>query len=251
MSIETLGRHAGDAVRAATADLDIDAALTLNLQQPRRQRRLGPALVAAAVLVLIVGWAISGDLRPSADSAPPLDRGPGPVLVGEKLGVPMTAAAPTGWEVLKNRAYVDMRPADGSPGMHMYMVVPRKVYAPPSDKLARFTDDPAVWVKTHPGLKTLGKGGLDGPGFAWIGQRVDLSLSPRAKSDWVHLMPLSGAAGSPPLSITADDAMYRWIVIYFKNSPPLVIAATSPTPKDPDLITAINELLASIQIQQQ
>ncbi len=250
MSIDTLGRQASEALFAATADLDAQTSLRRNLESSRGRRRLSPALVVvAAVVILVVGWAFSGDLQRSAVPAPPLDT-PLPVLVGKKLGGPITAVAPTGWEVINDRAYVEMRPADGSPGMQVFMVVPRRVYDPPSDELVPLKDDPVVWITTHPEVKTLDKFGVDGPGSAWTATAVDLSLSPKAKNDWVHLLPLSMAPGSPPLAITANNGMDRWIIIDFEKSRPLIIAATSPTRDDPDLATAINQLLASIQIQQ-
>ena len=251
MSIDTFARQASQELRDATCDLDVDDALRTTLDRSGGRRRiLPPLVVVAAIIVLILGWSLSGELRRSAVPAPPADA-PSPVLVGQKLGAPMTAMAPDGWEVLRNGSYVEMRPADGSPGVHIVMLVPRKVYDPPSYELAPLREDPAVWARTHPALTPSGAWGVDGPNFAWTGSKTDLSLSPKVKNDYVHLMPLSKAPGSPPLAITADDAMFRWIVIYFEDSDPLAIAAISPTPDDPRVIEAINELLASIQIQQQ
>jgi hypothetical protein len=251
MSIDTIARQACRGLTAATADLDVDDALRNTLDRTRRHRRLGPALViVTAVMVLIVGWSLSGELRRSAVPAPPAST-PSAAQVGGKLGAPLTAAAPAGWAVLKDGAYVEMRPSDGAPGVHIFMVVPRKVYDPPSYELAPLREDPAVWARTHPALTPSGEWGVDGPDFAWSGSTTDLSLSSKVKNDYVHLMPLSKAPGSPPLAITADDAMFRWYVIYFEDSDPLVIAAISPTPNDPNLTRSINDLLASIQIQQQ
>ena len=251
MSIDTLAHQASQGLKDATRDLDLDDALRTTLDRSGGRRRIVPALViATAILVLIVGWSLSGELRRSAVPVPPADA-PSPVLVGQKLGAPMTAVAPDGWEVLRNGSYVEMRPADGSPGVHLFMLVPRKVYDPPSYELAPLRDDPIIWMTTHPDLTTNGQFGVDGPGFAWMGTKVDVSLKPKADEGGLHLMPLSKAPGSPPLAMTADDAMFRWIVIYFEDSDPLAIAATSPTPDDPRVIEAINELLASIQIQQQ
>jgi hypothetical protein len=250
MSIDTLARRAGQAVMAGTDHLDVDEALGATMDRAGRRRRLMPVLVlAAAVVVLIVGWSLSGDLLRSAEPAPPADD-PSSTVVGERLGVPMTAAVPSGWDVLRDRGYVEMRPSDGSPGMHLFMLVPRTVYDPPSYDEAPITDDAVIWMTTHPDLTTDAQFGVDGPGFAWMGTKVDVALKSRVNADGLHLMPLSKAAGSPPLAITAGDAMFRWIVIYFTDSDPLAIAAISPTANDPDLISAVNELLASIQVQE-
>ncbi len=249
MSIDAVARQACQGLTAATADIDVDNALRSTLGRTRRHRRLGPALViVTAVLVLFVGWSLSGELRRSAVPAPPAST-PGTAQVGGNLGAPLTAMAPEGWEVLKDRAYVDLRPSDGSPGVRIVMLVPRQVYDPPSYELAPLREDPAVWVRTHPALTPSGEWGVDGPNFEWSGSKTDLSLSAKAENDFVHLMPLSRGAGSPPLAITKDDAFFRWIVIYFEDAAPLAIAATSPLPNDPNLTNAINELLASIQIQ--
>jgi hypothetical protein len=107
-------------------------------------------------------------------------------------------------------------------------------------------------MTTHPDLTTDAQFAVDGPGFAWMGTKVDVSLKPDAarSNDGIILMPLSKAPGSPPLTLTPDDAMFRWIVIYFTDSDPLAIAATSPTPNDPDVMSAVNDLLASIQVQE-
>jgi hypothetical protein len=249
MSIDTLARQAGQAVMAGTTDLDVDDALSATMDRASRNRRIKPVLlVAAAVVVLIVGWSLGGDLLRSAEPAPPADD-PAPVSVGQRLGTPMSAIAPEGWDVTSNRGYVEMRPADGAPGVRLFMLVPRTVYDPPSYDETPLKDDPIIWMTTHSDLTTDAQFAVDGPGFAWMGTKVDVSLKPNADDGELHLMPLSKASGSPPLAITADDAMFRWIVIYFTDSDPLAIAAISPTPDDPDLMSAINELLASIQVQ--
>lgn len=250
MSIDALARKASQGLRDATRDLDVDDALHTTMDRSGRRRRIVPALVVAtAILVLILGWSLGGERFRSAVPAPPVGS-PSPVLVGNKLGAPMTAVAPSGWDVVNDGAYVEMRASDGS-GARMVMVVPRTVYDPPSYDPARLTADPAVWARTHPALTPSGAWGVDGPNFAWTGSRTDLSLSSKSENDSVRLLPLSNAPGSPSLSITADDAMFRWIVIYFQDSDPLAIAAISPTANDPDLTAAVNELLHSIQIQQQ
>jgi len=250
MSLDTLARQAAEDLRSNVSTIDVDGALRTTLDQAGRRRRIVPVLViATAILVLIVGWSLSGELRRSAVPAPPADS-PSPTVVGEKLGAPMTAVAPEGWEVLRDRGYVEMRPADGSPGVHIVMLVPRRVYEPPSGTLTPLKDDPIIWMTTHPGLTTSGQFGVDGPTFAWTGTKVDVSLKPGAGTEGLHLMPLAKAPGAPPLAITPDDGTFRWTVIYFEDSDPLAIAATSPTPDDSDLTSAVNELLASIQIEQ-
>jgi len=250
MSIDTLARQAGQAVMAGTTDLDVDDALAATMDRASRHRRIKPVLVlAAAVVILIVGWSLGGDLLRSAEPAPPADD-PGPVSVGQGLGAPVSALAPAGWDVTSNRSYVEMRPSDGAPGVRLFMLVPRTVYDPPSYDETPIKDDPIIWMTTHPDLTTDAQFAVDGPGFAWTGTKVDVALEPSADDGELHLMPLSKAAGSPPLAISVDDATLRWIVIYFTDSDPLAIAATSPTPDDPDVMSAINELLASIQIQE-
>ncbi len=250
MSIDALARRATQSLLAATDDLDVDVALEGTLNR-RHRRGFGPVLVIiTAVVVLIVGWSLSGELRRSADPAPPVDA-PNRTLVGDKLGAPMTATAPPGWDVVNNRGYVEMRPTDGTPGVHIFMLVPHEVYDNSADGRAPLQDDPVIWMTNHPDLTSSGRFGVDGPDFAWAGSKVDVALRPKAEKDFVHLMPLSNAAGSAPLAITKDDAFFRWTVIYFTDSDPLAIAAVSPTPDDPELATALNELLASIQIQQQ
>ncbi|MEO8106984.1 MAG: hypothetical protein ABI720_06655 [Actinomycetes bacterium] len=248
MSIDTLARQASQRLLSATCDLDLDDALRQTTDRTRRRRGLGPTLViVTAIIVLIMGWSLSGELRRSADPAPPVDA-PHRTLVGEKLGAPMTAMAPPGWDVVSNRGYVEMRPADGSPGIRMLMLVPRRVYDPASQKLEPLKEDPVIWMTTHPEVTPSGRFGVDGPDFAWAGTKVDLSLSPKANGDGLHLLPLSRAAGSPPLAITANDAMFRWTVIYFENSDPLAITAISPTPDDPVVQQGVDDLLASIVI---
>ena len=169
MSIDTLAHQASQGLKDATRDLDLDDALRTTLDRSGGRRRIVPALViATAILVLIVGWSLSGELRRSAVPAPPADA-PSPVLVGQKLGAPMTAVAPDGWEVLRNGSYVEMHPADGSPGVHLFMLVPRKVYDPPSYELAPLGTTPYLDDRTHPDLTPNGQFGVDGPGFAWMG----------------------------------------------------------------------------------
>lgn len=250
MTLDTMARRASAELRAATADVDVDAALRTTLDRSRHRRRVKPLLIlATAIVALIVGWSLSGELRRSAEPAPPADA-PTPVSVGRQLGAPMSALTPTGWDAVTDRSYVEMRPSDGSVGMRIFMLVPRKVYEPPSETLTPLKDDPIIWMTTHPDLTTSGQFGVDGPAFAWAGTKVDVSLKPKAGAEALHLMPLAAAPGAPPLAISPDDGTFRWTVVYFEDADPLAIAAMSPTPDDSDLTSAVNELLDSIQIEQ-
>jgi hypothetical protein len=251
MSIDTLGRQASQELTARTADLDIDEALRGTLDQPRRQRRLGPALVvAAAVLVLLVGWSLSDHLLRTADSAPPADDSPSLESVGSQLGAPMSALAPSGWNVIHDGSYVEMTATDGSQA-RIVMVVPHTVYDPRSFQPTRLKDDPVVWMTLYPGLKSSARIGINATDYAWTGTQIDLSLSDKASTEPVPLVRLTGGSGAEQLSISADDEMFRWNVVYFEDSDPLAIAATSARADDPNLTRSIDELLASIQIQHQ
>lgn len=249
MSLDILARQASHDLVTATADLDVNDALRTTLDGAGRRRRIVPALaIVTAVIVLIVGWALSGELRRSAVPAPPVDA-PSPVLVGSQLGAPMSAVAPSGWDVINDSSYVELHATDGSQA-RIVMVVPHEAYNPPAYELVPMKDDPALWTTTHPGLTTSGKFGVDGPGFAWAGTKADLSLSDKAGTESIPLVPLTKGAATEDLSISADDQMFRWTVIYFEGSDPLAIAAISPKPDDPNLHRSINELLESIQIEQ-
>ena len=250
MSIDVLAHRASQSLRSASGALDVDEALRQTLERTRRRQRIGLSLViVTAVIVLIVGWSLSGELRRPAVPAPPVDA-PSPALVGSRLGAPMSAVTPSGWDIVHDGAYVDLRASDGS-NARIVMVVPRTVFDPPAYKPAPLKGDPALWTTTHPSLKSNGRFGVDGPEFAWAGSKADLSLPAKAGEDSIPLVALTKGAGAPALSISDEDKTFRWTVVYFEDSDPLAIAATSPAPDDPNLTRSINDLLASIQIQSQ
>lgn len=243
MSIDTLGARAADDLRTAVSLVDVESAVadTLTRRRPVTTRAT-TAAVAIAVLVLVLGWAGSRVLD-EEHPAPPL-QAPNEV-VGNQLSVPVELTVPDGWRAARDTASVVLLPDDGSNRSITLVGQPVRVYEPPAYQVRPLREDLAVWTTTRRDLLVSDRFGFDGPDFAWTGTEMELALRPGIAS--APLVPLPG--GYDPLSITDADRTYLWDVIYFTDSPPLLVASRSDASDDTELKEARNALLQSLQFQ--
>lgn len=246
MSLDTLGLLAAQDLHAAASEVDVERSLQRALAGRRRGRAVSATiLVVAVVAVVVVGWLASHNLFGGEQSVPPLDSGPA-VVVGAQLSVPVALTVPEGWEVRRDDRAVELRPLDRSDRSITLVGQPVMVFEPPGYQLRPLREDLVVWTTTHPDLEVSDQFGLDGPGFAWTGTELTLSLKPDMSK--VPLVPKPATDRDlSTLSVKAADKTFLWDVIYLTDSPPLVVASRSSTPDDPVLKAGRDELLQSLQ----
>lgn len=247
MSLDTLGLLAAQDLRAAASEVEVERSLQRSLTGRRRGRAVGAAmLVVAVVAAVVVGWLATHDLFRGEESAPPLDSGPA-VTVGDRLSVPVALTVPEGWDVRRDDRAVELRPLDRSDRSITLVGQPVMVFEPPDYQLRPLREDLVVWTTTHPDLDVSDQFGLDGPGFAWTGTEMTLSLKPDATE--IPLVPKPATDRDlSTLSVKGADKTFLWDVIYLTDSPPLLVASRSSTPDDPVLKAGRDELLQSLVI---
>jgi hypothetical protein len=253
MSVDLRARRAMDELRSEVALLDVDRAFDHVLTGGRRNGLVRSSLVLAAVVVVaMVGGIIAGGPMQSNTPPPPANQSKS-ATIGVDLPGPATMRLPAGWDIAHDGRYVELIPQDGSDA-RLVVTIPAEVYDPPSYDSAPLREDLVVWTLTHPAIQSAERYGIyeygrpqaEG-GISWGGNAMDLSLRTRGSElGSVPLVPLPGAAGDARLSVTSQDATFRWAVVNLKGSEPIAFAAISVTSDDQLTLAALNDLLQSI-----
>lgn len=251
MSVDLRARRAMDELRSEVALLDVDRALDQALSGGRRNRKVRPSLVLAAVAaVAMVGWIIAGVVTQSSTPAPPADQ-PRSAEIGEGLPGPARMRLPAGWDIAHDGRYVELTPQDGSDA-RLVITIPYEVYEPPAYDRTPIQEDPLVWLLKHPAIQSTDRQGIyqyqDPKGIRpWSGNTIDLSLAGRGSDQSsVPILPLAGIGRGAPLLITRHDALFRFAEVSLEGSRPIAFAATSSNADDQQTLDALSALLQSI-----
>ena len=253
MSVDLHARRAMDDLRSEVALLDVDRAFDHVLAGGRRNGLVRPSLVLAAVAVVaMVGWIIAGGPMQSDTPAPPASQ-PKSATIGVDLPGPATMRLPAGWDIAHDGRYVELTSQDGSDA-RLIITIPYEVYEPPGYDRTPIQGDLLLWLLKHPAIQSANRQGIyqyeepKAKGIRpWSGNTIDLSLKGGvANQTAVPIIPLKGIGRGAPLSITSQDALFRFAEVSLEGSRPIVFAATSSTAADQKTLDALNELLQSI-----
>lgn len=253
MSLDSLAARAMDDLTSSVSVLDVDLALDRALAGRRRSRLVGPAFAVATVVVIaLLFLAMAGGPMQSSEPPPPANQ-PRSATIGTGLPGPATMRLPAGWDIAHDGRYVELIPQDGSDA-RLVITIPYEVYEPPAYNRIPIQEDLLLWLLQHPAIQSSERYGIyqyeesKAKGMRpWTGNTIDLSLKDgTADQTSVPIVPLAGIGRGAPLSITGQDATFRFAEVSLESSRPIAFAATSSTADDQQMLDALTELLQSI-----
>lgn len=253
MSLNSLAARAVDDLQSSVSALDVDLALDQALSKRRRSPLVRPALAVATVaIVALLVLFISGGPMESSQPPPPAGQ-PRSASIGAGLPGPAAMRLPAGWDVSHDGRYVELAPQDGSDA-RLVISIPYEVYEPSASKRVPLEDDLILWLLQHPAIESSERYGLYQYGDQkakgmrpWTGNAMDLSLKSGADDQKsVPIIPLAGIGRGAPLSVTGQDATFRFSEVNLEGSRPIVFVATSSIADDQETLDALSELIQSI-----
>jgi hypothetical protein len=256
MSIDSLGRSAGAALREAVTEADTSAAFAQALRPPPRRHQFVVAAACTAVVLLLL-WVVSGALSTTRASDPVAPAQGTGAEVGAGLRIPLTFEVPEGYTVTHDGGFVSLMGAGGTSGRAIYVGTPTTVFDPRDQRAMAPQESLLPWILSNPYLDNDRWSGVEADG--WLGSTMELVPrdgvtyrcgDPAPCGHELFLFALGDATARQTVGYSTSDGTFSWTVLAVGDDE-LLIVVVSPQDADQQARTALTDLLGSLDFEQE